>query len=467
MKNINGKTVLLWAKRLLIYVCGLFCIATGIAFASKSGLGVSPVGSPANVLYQIGLDVGMSDFFKLGTWTVMTYCVYILIQVILLKKDFKPIQFLQLVISFLFGYMVNFTTSMLSGLPAPTNYAMRLFYLILNVPLVATGVMLYLSPDLLPTPGEGMSIAISKRFNIPIPTAITIFDCTMVVIAAVISLIHFHGLVGVREGTVICALFTGLTMRQLQKVFQKPLLRFVARETRVNRYLEAASEGYVLDATGKPKIIIAIGREFGSGGYEIGKLLAERLGITFYDQQLNEMAAEESGIPLKKVQEMEEHLSRELLYDFRAAAYDMAGEGMSIEEKLFVAQSTVIRKIASGDESCVIMGRCADSILHEDPNCFRIFIHAIPRARIARLQAQYHLTEAEAQRQMESTDAARRNHYNRFTGMEYGKQEGYQLSIDSATLGTEKSVELIMECMRMWCDVRGTHPLSTLENSGS
>lgn len=463
MKSINNHTIILWAKRLLIYFCGLFCIATGIAFASKSGLGVSPVGSPANVLYQIGLDVGMSDFFKLGTWTVMTYCVYILIQIILLKKDFKPVQFLQLAISFLFGYMVNFTTSMLSGLPAPTNYGMQLLYLILNVPLVATGVMLYLSPDLLPTPGEGVSIAISKRFNIPIPTAITIFDCTMVVIAVIISLIHFHALVGVREGTVICALFTGLTMRQMQKVFQKPLVRFVERETRVNRYLNAVAEGYVTDATGRPKIIIAIGREFGSGGHEIGKLLAERLGITFYDQQINEMAAQESGLSLNVVEELEEHLSREVLYDFRAAAYEIAGEGLSPEERLFVAQTATIRKIAAGDESCVIMGRCADYTLRENPNCFRIFIHAIPRARIARLQAQYNLTEDEARRQMQNTDSARRNHYRRFTGSEYGKQENYHLSIDSATLGTDMSIELIMECMRMWCDVRGTHPLSTLD----
>ena len=462
MKNIDKHTIILWIKRLLVYFCGLFCIATGIAFASKSGLGVSPVGSPANVLYQIGLDIGLSDFFKLGTWTVMTYCVYILIQVILLGKDFKPVQFLQLAISFMFGYMVNLTTAMVSGLPAPTNYGMRLMYLLLNVPLVATGVMLYLSPNLLPTPGEGMSLAISKRWNISVPAAITIFDCSMVVISAVISLIHFHALVGVREGTVICALFTGFVMRQLQKLFQKPLLRFVERESRVNRYLDAAAEGYVMDAVGKPKIIIAIGREFGSGGYEIGRLLAEKLGITFYDKQLNEMAAEESGLPLQKVEELEEHLAREVLYDFRAAAYDMAGEGLSPEEQLFVAQTAVIRRIAASDESCVIMGRCADYILRENPNCFRIFIHAIPRARIARLMAQYDLTEDEARRQMQNTDAARRNHYKHFTGQDYGRQESYQLSVDSATLGTESSVQLIMECMRMWCDVRGTHPLSTV-----
>ena len=107
------------------------------------------------------------------------------------------------------------------------NYGMRMLYLLINVPLVATGVMLYLSPDLISTPGEGMSLAISKRWNISVPLSITIFDCTMVIVSVIISLAHFHSLVGVREGTVICALFTGFVMRQLQKIFQKPLLRFV------------------------------------------------------------------------------------------------------------------------------------------------------------------------------------------------------------------------------------------------
>ncbi len=463
MKNIDKNTVILWAKRLFVYFCGLFCIATGIAFSAKSGLGVSPVGSPANVLYQIGLNMGLPEnFFNLGNWTIAVYCVYILMQIVVLGKKFKPVQLLQLAISFAFGWLVNLTTAMVSGLPAPTNYGMQMLYLLVNVPMVALGVMLYLSPNLLPTPGEGVALAISQRWELSVAAGKTIFDCSMVVISVILSLIWFRGLVGVREGTVICALLTGFVMRQFQKLLQKPLLRFVEREGRVDRYLEAAAEGYVTDSTGKPRILITIGREFGAGGYEIGKALAERLGITFYDQQLNEMAAEESGIPLAKVQEMDQHLMREVLYDFKASAYDMTGEGMSIEERLFVAQTAVIRRIAAGDESCVIMGRCADYTLYNDPNCFRIYIHALPLARTERIMNQFGITEEEAKRQIQITDSSRRTHYKHFTGREYGKQEYYHLSVDSAMLGTDASVQLIMECIRMWCDVRGTHPLSVL-----
>ncbi len=463
MKSIDKNTVLLWAKRLLVYCCGLFCIAAGIAVSAKSGLGVSPVGSPANVLYQIGLDRGLpQSFFNLGNWTIITYCVYILLQVLLLGRKFKPVQLLQLAVSLLFGKLVNLTTAMLSGLPAPTGYPMQLLYIAINIPLVALGVMLYLSPDLLPTPGEGMAMAIAEKTGRSVASGKTIFDCSAVVISAVLSLVWFRGLVGVREGTVLCALFTGFVMRQFQKLFQKPLLRFVERESRVNRALEELAGGYKLDAAGKPKIIITIGREFGAGGLEIGQALAKKLGITFYDRQLNELAARQSGLPLEKVEELEEHLTREVIYDFKAAAYDMTGSGLSPEERLFVAQTAMIRKIAAGDESCVIMGRCADYTLYQEPNCFRIFIHAIPPARIDRIMNQFGLSEDEARRQMVNTDAARANHYKHFTGREYGKQEYYHLAVDSGMLGTDASVELIMNAIRMWCDVRGTHPLSVL-----
>ena len=128
-----------------------------------------------------------------------------------------------------------------------------------------------------------------------------------------------------------------------------------------------------------------------------------------------------------------------------------------------MAQTSVIRQIAAGDESCVIMGRCADYVLYNDPNCFRIFVHAVPVARIDRTVAKYGLSREEAEREMRNTDLSRSQHYKHFTGRDYGKQEYYHLSVDSSMLGTAASVELIVAALRMWCKVRGTQPLSTLE----
>ncbi len=462
MKKPEGGTLLLWIRRMLVYLLGLLLMAMGVVFSARSGLGVSPVGSLANVLYQIGLSRGAPGWVNLGNCTIAVYCLYIAAEAVLLRRDFKPRMLLQLAASLLFGWLVNLAGLLLGSLPEPGSYLHRMAYLLCSVPLVAAGVMMYLSPDILPTPGDGMSLAISKRSGKSLPTGKTIFDCTMVTVSAVTSLLAFRRLVGVREGTVICALTVGFVMRQLQKPLQKPLLRFVGREAKVDRFLEAASQGYLLDASGKPKVIVTIGREFGAGGYEIGKRLAEKLGVTFYDRQLNEMAAEQSGLSLEKVEELEHHMERELVYDFKNAAYDMTNGALSPEERLFVAQTSVIRQIASGDESCVIMGRCADWVLYSDPNCFRIFIHARPDARIRRTMAKYGLDEAEAKRQMENTDASRSLHYKRFTGREYGRQEYYHLGVDSGMLGTEDSVEIILEALRRWCSVRGTHPLSLL-----
>jgi uncharacterized membrane protein YczE len=464
MKKIDRGFILLWAKRLLIYLVGLYCMAIGVVFSAKSSLGVSPVGSLANVLYQIGLAENMPSYVNLGNCTTAVYCLYILTEFLILRKEFKLKMLLQLVASFLFGQLVNLATAMMSFLPTPPNYVVQMIYLLCSVPMVAVGVMLYLTPNILPTPGEGMSLAISSKTGWSVGSSKTLFDCSLVIISAITSLVYFHALVGVREGTVICALLVGYTMKQMQKVWQKPLLHFVEREDRVSRALTEAAGGFQLDASGKPKIIITIGREFGSGGYEVGKLLAEKLGITFYDSQLNTMAAAQSGLPISKVEELEHHLEREVVYDFKNAAYAMTTGSLSPEEKLFVAQTTVIRQIAAGDESCVIIGRCADYVLYDDPNCFRLYIHARPDARTERVMRQFDLTEAQAKIQMENTDKARAQHYKRFTGRDYGKQEYYHLGVDSGMLGTEGSVDVIIDTIKRWCDVRGTHPLSALHD---
>ena len=455
--------LLLWGKRLLIYVLGMYLMAIGVVCSSRSALGVTPVSSLGNVLYRIGVSAGAPSFVNLGNCTTAVFCLYLVVEFLILRRDFKPAMLLQVAASLLFGQLVNLASAMLFFLPDPGSYVMRLVYLAVSVPLVSAGVMLYLSPNLLAMPGEGLCLAVTKKTSLSMGTAKTIFDCSVVLLSVLASLLYFRGLVGVREGTVISALLVGFVLKLLQKPFQKPLLRFVQRESKADRALEIASQGYLTDAAGNPKIIITIGREFGSGGMEIGRLLAERLGIAFYDRQLDEMAAEKSGLPLEKVQAMSRHMERAMLNGFMDAAYAMSNEALSPEEQYFVAESSAIRQIAAGDESCVILGRCADYVLYDDPNCFRTFIHARPDIRIKRVMATMDLTQEEAKRLTDNTDRARASYYKRYTGRDYGKQEYYHLGLDSGLLGTEESVECIVGILRSWCDVRGTHPLYILD----
>ena len=465
MKTKTG-SLLVWGKRLLIYVLGLYIMAIGVVCSSRSALGVTPVSSLGNVLYQIGASAGAPSFVNLGNCTTAVFCLYLVVEFLILRRDFKPAMLLQVAAALLFGQLVNLASATLAFLPAPQSYVLRLVYLLVSIPLVSAGVMLYLSPNLLAMPGEGLCLAVVQKTGRSMGTVKTFFDCSVVLLSVAVSLLYFRGLVGVREGTVISALLVGFVLKLLQKPFQKPLLRFVERESKADRALalELASQGYLTDASGKPKIIITIGREFGSGGMEIGQRLAERLGIALYDRQLDEIAAEKSGLPLEKVQAMSLRMERGTLSGFMDAAYAMSNEALSPEEQYYVAESSAIRQIAAGNESCVIIGSCADYLLYDDPNCFRVFIHARPDIRVKRIMAITGDSQEEARRLTESTDRARASYYKRYTGRDYGKQEYYHLGLDSGLLGTDESVECIINILHRWCDVRGTHPLYLLDS---
>lgn len=442
---MDKKFVFRWTKRLLIYLAGLFCMAVGVVFSVKSSLGVSPVTCLANVVYQI-------TQIDLGVCTTAVYCLYILAELLILRRQFKLHMLLQLVASFLFGALVSLAVSLFAFLPAPESYPMRMLFLLCSIPLVALGVTLYLAPNILPTPGEGMSLAISTKTGLSVANCKMIFDCTMTAISAIVSLIWFHTLVGVREGTVISALLVGFVMKRMMRVWQPALLRFVERESKVER---AVAQAVTMDRSGKPKLMISIGREFGSGGYEIGQRLARQLGITFYDQQLIPLEAKESGLSEAFIRGHERHLTHEVIYDFLTAGYAMTNQSMTPLERLFAAQSAVIRRLAAGDESCIIVGRCSDYILQDDPNSFRIFIHGDPENRLRRIVDQYGASPENAQREMEATDKGRAWIYKQCTGRQWGDRRYFNLSVDSGKLGIDGSVEVILTAIRLWCDVRG------------
>lgn len=433
-----SKKLLLYGKRGLVYALGLFIMAIGVVFSVKSALGVSPVTCLANVVHQISA-------VDMGICTTLTYCFYILVEVVILRRDFKPAMLLQIVASTIFGTLVSLATKLFTFLPAPEMYIMRLVYLICSIPIVALGVMLYLTPQILPTPGEGLSIAISKKTGKSVANCKMITDCCLVVLSVIVSLIFFGKLVGVREGTVISALTVGFVMKRFMRLFQPALLKFVERDSK----LEAATKMEEAAAIDAQKLIITISREYGSEGYEIGKRVAERLGAEFFDEQLVELEAQESGLSVDFIEKHEQAMSHGIIYDFLTASYSMYNTDLPPLEKLFAAQTKVIRNIAAEKDTAVIVGRCSDYILYNDPNSFRIFIHANPKYRAKRLAERLGVSEAEAMRKLEKTDSARGRYYRHFAGREWGDMKYYNLAIDTEKFGVDASVDLIMEAIEL------------------
>ena len=434
--------LLVWGKRFLIYLCGLFIMAIGVTVSVKSALGVSPVTCLANVLHQI-------TQISLGTCTTVTYCFYICIELLILRRDFKPAMLLQIVASLIFGFLVTLAGKVFAFLPNPTAYWQRAIYLLCSIPLVAFGVMLYLAPAILPTPGEGLSLAVSKKIGKSVASCKVYVDCCLVVVSAAVSLLFFHRFVGVREGTIVSALTVGVVMKQFMRVCQKPLLQFVERETK----LEKAIHEVPAAAAEKRKMVISISREFGANGLEIARKLAETLAIPcFYDEELIPLEAAESGLSEEFIREHEQSMRRSsLLYDFATAGYAMYNDGeLPPLERLFAAQARVQRRIAAEQDACIIVGRCSDYVLYDDPNSFRVFIHGSPEYRTSRIAAQYGISKRQAKNEMERTDAARARYYRQFTNRAWGERKYYHLTVNAGAIGEAGSVKLIAEAVDLW-----------------
>lgn len=207
------------AKRVIVYCFGLLFLAFGVTFSIKSNLGVSPINS---IPYVLSLVTGRGQ----GMITTIIFSLYVLIQILLLRKEFQMKNLLQLVFASLFGNLVTFSNYCLKNLTVPDYYLVRLSFLFISIVLIAIGLLLYLSTDIVPQPPEGLMLVISKKTGIRISKIKVIFDCTVVVIAVTISLIAFGKMRGVREGTIISALLIGKALDLLSTKWKKTVVAF-------------------------------------------------------------------------------------------------------------------------------------------------------------------------------------------------------------------------------------------------
>lgn len=194
------------------------------------------------------------------------------------------------------------------------------------------------------------------------------------------------------------------------------------------------------------KTIINIGRQLGSGGKQVGEMLAREFNIPIYDRTLIDMAAQESGFAKEFFEKSDEekgflrHLFN-LHFPFGGGGY--YGSCLS-DESLFQIQSDVIRHLAEREESCIFVGRCADYILRDDPRCINVFITADAADRIARIRERHpELTVEQAQAFMEKADQKRAAYYNYYSGHTWGVAETYHLCINSSVWGLEETMHLI------------------------
>lgn len=201
------------------------------------------------------------------------------------------------------------------------------------------------------------------------------------------------------------------------------------------------------------KTIITIGRQYGSGGREIGKKLAEKLGIPYFDKELLARVAKESGFCEEMIRNHDERPTNSFLYnvvmDTYSFGYNTAFVDMPMSQKVFLAQFDTVKKIAE-EGACVIVGRCADYALSEYPNCLNLFIYGKEDAKAERISERQNVSLSEAREMCVKRDKQRQSYYNYYSNKKWGRADSYDLCIDSGKLGIDGTVDFIIEFIKMY-----------------
>ena len=418
-------------KRYLIFLVGLFVNSLGVSLITKANLGTSPISS---IPYVLSLNFP----FTLGNFTIFFSIFLIVLQLIILRKNFKLEHILQIPVSIIFGYFIDLTMILFSWVN-PEAYIMKIVYLLIGCLILGVGVYMEVLADVVMLPGESFVRAIVLTWKTNFGTTKICFDVSMSVIAAVLSFVFAGRLAGVREGTVIAALLVGFIARLIGKklVFLKDMifLESVSAENE-NEAKEQTAGTY-------GKNVIAIGRQFGSGGHDIGKILAEKLGYDFYDAEIIQMTAGTTGYTPEFIKKNEEIMTNSLIYDLVNQMYlnaDMQDEAP--KDKIFEAECQVVRNLAKKG-NCVIVGRCADYVLRNSGNCLKVFFSAPLMSRIRRVAQRQNISEGEAKATVQKNEKLRADNYRYYTRRMWGAAGNFDLS-----LNTDLGEEYIENCIR-------------------
>ena len=332
-------------KRYIIFLIGLFINSLGVSLITKANLGTSPISS---IPYVLSLNFP----FTLGQFTIAFSLLLILIQLIILRRNFKVEHLLQIPVSILFGYFIDLTMVMLFFV-APQSYISSMIYLLIGCLILGFGVYTEVLANVAMLPGESFVRAVSSTWKTEFGTTKVAFDVSLTVIAAVLSIVFARRLDGVREGTVIAALLVGFIARLFGRKlsFLDTLLFHSGESLQQSTFSAPAGNNAAPDiisgsadgnAGSSLRPVIVIGRQYGSGGHDIGKTLAERLGYAFYDNEIIQMTAGSTGYDPQFIRDREENMTNSFLYDLMSQMYVYSETQESPHDEIPIGSSTEI-----------------------------------------------------------------------------------------------------------------------------
>lgn len=420
-------------RRYAVFGVSLFVIAFGISIITRSDLGTSPITSVPYVA-SLNTPLSMGSYFFI--FTIFLICL----QMLLLGRKGIMERRVELLMQFPVAFVLSVFTDFAmwaTSAYVPDMYMMKIASLVVGCMVLAFGICLEVMADVTMISAEYTIQFATLRFKKDFGTIKICFDVSLVLFAIAISVLLSGRVEGVREGTVIAALVTGPFVRVIMPRLA-PLRRWLAAPD-AEKDMSAAPEHSYLPP------VITISREYGSGGHQAGKLIAERLGMAFYDKELITMAADEGRFSEDFVSRNEQKMESPLLYQMIFQDYEAPlDKSMSYEDALFVTQSRIIRRIAS-EKPCVIVGRCADYILKDRPNTINIFLYADMPHKTKRAVAEYGIPPEKAQETVTETDRSREEHYHHYTGRHWGDLRNYSVTFDTGMIPVSKIADIVKD----------------------
>lgn len=415
-------------KRYLLFFVGLFINALGVSLITKASLGTSPISS---IPYVLSLKFPLT----LGNFTIIFSILLILLQILILRKNFKIENILQIPVSIAFGYFIDLTMYMFFWVN-PQNYLVKVIALLVGCVILGFGVYIEVVADVVMLPGESFVRAIVQTWNTNFGTTKIIFDSSMTIIAGVLSFAFWGKLNGVREGTIIAALLVGFIARLFGKHLGFIKAYLFPEEQNAEQSKATDTEDI------QHKNVIVIGRQYGSGGHDIGKMLADKLGYEFYDQEIIKMVAGTTGLTSEFIGKREESMTNSLIYDLVNQMYQYGNEKEEApKDKIFEAESKVIKELADKG-NCVIIGRCSDYVLKNDSRVLKVFFTAPIESRIKRVMKRLDISYKDAQNKIRREDKMRADNYRYYTGRIWGAAANFDI-----TINTDLGIPYIEKCI--------------------
>ncbi len=420
-------------RQYTIFLFGLFVTAFGVAFITKALLGTSPISS---IPYSLSL---IYPKLSMGNWTIVFSILLIIFQIVLQGKSSNKLElFLQLIITFAFGYLIDLSMYCLRAFN-PDIYVIQLISLVSGCAIIALGAYMQVIADVVMLPGDALVRALSKLLKREYGEIRVISDVTMSVIAGILCLAFLHKLSGVREGTIIAAFITGIIVKvYINKL--KPLTNWLLPEKTVQTQPSTPIS--------EDNFVLTISREYGSGGLMIGKLVAKILRIPYYDYELIRLAAQQSGYAEEFIREHEQMIDRPFLHELYARYTSAVNEDDNpVIEQIYHIEEQVIKELAAR-HSCVIVGRLANYILRDHKNGLHVFVNADIMTKIKAICKKDNLPPEFAQRKIARIDIERANHCRYFTHRQWGRSNYYDLVLNSSRYGIKGSARIIVQAVK-------------------